>query len=177
MLSDKEMRERMVNGWRGGLHEGTPCGLSSTWGNSRNVRAWLPDIASRYGIESINDAGAGDLHWIKHVDWDVKYRPFDLFPRAEGVTELDITTEVMPEADAILCRMVLNHLDHDRISMALDNFWNSARFLIATHFDTNAPNRNREFTRLDLTEWLGEPVEQVDDGHEEGCYLALWDME
>lgn len=176
MLSDAEMRRRMEKGWRGGMEEKTPCGQSSMRKWTLSIRRWLPEVVKNYSIESINDAGAGDMHWIKRVDWDVDYRPFDLFPRCHSVTEIDISKEVMPPADAILCRMVLNHLCDTRVKMALANFKESAGFLIATHFVGDLRGNNREFTRLDLTKWLGEPLEMVEDGHEKGCRLALWDL-
>lgn len=176
MLSDQEMYERMINGWRGGLAEGTPCGAGSLLANTAIIRAWLPEICKRHKIASVCDAGAGDLHWIQHIDWPVQYSAFDLIPRAEEVEEIDITTEALPECDAILCRMVLNHLGKERTAMALDLFRESATYLIATHFVCDRIKRVREFTRLDLTEWLGEPIEMARDGHEEGCRLAIWEL-
>jgi len=181
MLSDEEMRERMRKGWRGGLGDGTVCGGGSTLGNSRNVVEWLPDVCDRYGIESVCDAGAGDLHWVSRISWNVDYQPFDLFPRRPEVTELDITAENLPDCDAILCRMVLNHLygdegDDTRIVMALERFRMSARYLMATSFHGNNICRDRQFVRLDLREYLGEPLEVIPDGHETGCYMGLWDL-
>ena len=72
MLTDEQMYERMQKGWRGGLHDGTVCGVGSTMGNTGNVRRWLPQIAEDYGIRFIADAGAGDRHWIRMIfDWPV----------------------------------------------------------------------------------------------------------
>jgi len=175
MLSDKEMYARM-KGWQGGKGDGTICGRGSTRHCTANIRAWLPDVVERYSIGSVVDAGAGDLHWVKSVKWDVDYMPFDLIPRKPEVKKADITTELLPECDAILCRMVLNHLDHARVQMALDNFEDVADYLLATHFAGPQVNKNREFTRMDLTQWLGEPLEMCQDGHEPRCYLALWQL-
>lgn len=175
MLSDDEMYKRMARGWRGGKGNGTLCGQGSTHRNTEKVRDWLPKVTATYGIQSVCDAGAGDLHWIKHVDWPVDYQAFDLIPRHSDVVNLDITTERLPECDAILCRMVLNHLGEARTKMALKLFAKSARYLLATHFE-NDVNRTREFTRLDLRKWLGDPLEKHVDGHEDGCYLALWKL-
>ncbi len=174
MLSDKDMRERMVNGWRGGKRDGTICGCASTIGNTRKIAAWLPDVCNRYDILSLNDAGAGDMHWIKHIQWDIDYKPFDLIPRLHSIKKLDITKKKLPKCDAILCRMVLNHLGNDRTALAINLFRKSAKYLIATHFVGN--KRSRGFTSLDLTKWLGEPVEICSDGHEPNCKLALWEL-
>lgn len=176
MLSDEQMYARMKNGWNGGKSEKTLCGQGSLLRNTEKIRAWLPSICEAHGIKSVCDAGAGDLHWIRHVQWSVDYKPFDLIPRKHEVQKLDITREAMPECDAILCRMVLNHLDDARITMAIDLFRQSAKYLIATQFIQGGEKRSRQFTRLDLTKWLGEPLAMSVDGHEDNCRLAIWEL-
>jgi len=170
------MYERMANGWRMGRPE-TVCGNGSTLAHTQNIRKWLPEIIRKYDIARINDAGAGDLYWISQIHWHgvVTYRAFDLISRDPQVTSLDITRETMPACDAVLCRMVLNHLDQTRILMALELFRKSARYLIATQFDgENLPKRSPQFTRCDLRLQLGEPMERCQDGVEPECSLALW---
>lgn len=178
MLSDEAMHERMAKGWRGGLTDGTVCGNGSTMQNTRNAREWLPRICAALDIKTVCDAGAGDLHWIKRVDWQVDYRAFDLIPRLPEITQIDITRDVLPPCDLILCRMVLNHLDEPRICMALENFRESGKYLAATHFaGDELPKRSPQFTRLDLRHApynLGEPLSMVQDGAEDICKLALW---
>lgn len=180
MLSDQEMLERMANGWRMG-RPFTDCGNGSTLANTKNAREWLPKITQRYDISTVNDAGCGDMAWIEHMSWSVEYLPFDLIPRREGVLKIDITREELPRCDAILCRMVLNHLDEARILMALTRFRASASYLIATQFNgENLPKRSPQFTRLDLRSApydLGEPLEFIQDGAEPNCHLALWMFE
>ncbi len=177
MLSDAAMLERMSKGWRAGQPE-TICGNGSLRSKTMKSRAWLPQVVARFGIASVCDAGAGDLHYIKGVDWKVDYRPFDLIPRDAAIEQIDITRKNMPACDAILCRMVLNHLDEPRILMALGQFKKSARYLIATQFNgEKLPQRSPQFTRLDLRHspyMLGEPLDSVQDGAEEICSLAIW---
>ena len=176
MLSSKDMYDRMKNGWQGGKPDGTICGQGSTRKNTSKVSSWLPKICEELTIKSVCDAGAGDMHWIKHVDWVVDYKPFDLIPRSHAVKKLDITKKQLPECDAILCRMVLNHLDDQRVGMAINLFRKSAWFLIATHFIDGGVQRTSQFTRLDLTELLGEPLAMSVDGHEDNCRLAIWEL-
>jgi hypothetical protein len=110
-------------------------------------------------------------------DWEIKYRAFDLIQWQPEITQLDITRDRLPECDAILSRMVLNHLDDERILMALALFRQAARYLIATQFHCGGPRRSVQFTRLDLIQPpfnLGKPLEEVADGVEENCRLALW---
>lgn len=178
MLSDEAMHERMVNGWRMGKPF-TDCGNGSTLENTAKIRKWLPDIFAKYGFATINDAGAGDLAWWPYVNWRTQFvcRSFDLIPRRPEVEQIDITAQQMPRADAILCRMVLNHLDAERVSMALALFTVSSDYLIATQFNGETlPQRSPQFMRLDLREWLGEPLESVQDGAEHCCSLALWKL-
>lgn len=175
MLSDKDMHERMAKGWRMGKHDGTVCGSGSTRANTANIRTWLPLVCEKYGIATVCDAGAGDLHWIKLVQWPVKYRAFDLIPRHESVQQWDITVKALPECDAILCRTVLNHLCHERTQMAIEQFKLSARYLIATQYNAeDVVTDTCKIVRHDLRALLGEPLESVQDSHDQGCRLALW---
>jgi hypothetical protein len=177
MLSDEAMIERMRNGWRMGAPE-TICGNGSLRMHSEGSRAWLPQICERFQIKTVCDAGAGDQWFVKGVKWGVEYRGFDLIPRNDNVTQLDITREVLPACDAILCRMVLNHLDMPRTVMALERFRASGRYLIATQFNgEDLPQRSPQFMRLDLRRepyGLGNPLAWVQDGSEQVCSLALW---
>ena len=175
--TDEQLRRMMEKGWRGGLSEGTPCGQSSMLRYTDNIRQWLPAVCQRHDIKRVCDAGAGDLHWMKLVRWgSVDYLPFDVHIRHPDVQPIDITRELLPECDAVLCRMVLNHFDEGRVLQALRNFQEVSTYLIATHFVGDNKNKNREFQRLDLCKWLGEPLEMVDDGHESNCRLALWEL-
>lgn len=172
LLTDAEMRDRMRNGWRAGLPE-TVCGNGSTLESTENVRAWLPLVVERYGIVTVIDAGAGDMAWIRRVQWGVIYQPYDLIPRHHEVQQIDITTQVLPQADAILCRHVLNHLA-ERIEQTVQNLLNSgSRYLIATQYDAGE-TLTKQFQRLDLRPWLGDPLESIRDTADEFQTLAIW---
>jgi hypothetical protein len=140
--------------------------------STERVRAWLPLIAEKYGIVSLNDAGAGDLNWIQHVEWknDLFYRSYDIFPRNPQVVKFDIIKETLPRADSILCRMVLNHLGQDGADVAIQRFRESgATYLIANRYDRD----DREFHRVEIG-W--DPLEETRDGPEEGCYIGIWKL-
>lgn len=175
MLSDAEMYERMQKGWRGGLSDGTVCGNSSTMANTEAVRHWLPKMAAKYEIETVCDAGAGDLHWIRDVPWNVDYVAFDLIPRNSQVIKFDITREVLPACDLILCRAVLNHLDIERIRLAVELFRMSSHYLVATQF-SGVKKDATAFCRLDLRPLLGTPLESIADTCGEHSELALWKL-
>ena len=180
--SDEELRKRMQQAWKHGREGGTVCGRGACLGNTAAVRAWLPLVCQQYGIRSVCDAGAGDLHWIQHVQWPddpehaVQCAAFDLIPRHPAVTAFDITRDPLPPCDLILCRMVLIHFDPPRIDRALALFRQSGRYLAATQYDNPGKfGQGSPFNKFDLRVRLGEPLKAVIDGDED-CKLALWDL-
>ena len=175
MLKFEDMHTRMQRGWSSGKSDGTPCGRGSMLSQTEAIRAWLPELVKHYGIRSVADAGAGDLHWIKHVTWPegVEYRPYDLIVRHPSVTEIDICQTALPACDLILCRAVLNHLWPGQVSAALRLFCQSSRYLLASQFDEGETGM-RDFNRYDLrTFGLNEPIERIKDSDWE---LALWKL-
>jgi hypothetical protein len=172
MLTDEQMLDRMKNGWRMG-RPFTVCGNGSTLQATANARQWLPKMVAKYGIKSVVDAGAGDMAWIERVEWDVAYTPVDLIPRRPEVAKWDITTELLPLADAILCRHVLNHLA-ERLPQTVALFKRSgAQYLIATQYDSGK-SITTQFQRCDLRPWFGDPLESIQDSHDGLCTLAIW---
>jgi hypothetical protein len=166
------MKERMARGWRSGLPE-TLCGAGATLASTERIRAWLPCVVERYAIASVCDAGAGDMGWIRRVEWKVAYRPFDLVPRHPDVTEIDITSAALPACDLILCRAVLNHLSPAQVADALERFRTAARYLLATQFSAGGA-RYSDWEPYDLrTFGLGEPIDGCPDNP--GA-LALWSL-
>lgn len=163
----------MADGWGGG-RPFTECGNGSKPESTANIRRVLPEWTARYAIRTVADAGAGDLQWRAGLAWDVIYRPYDLFPRHPDVVRWDVASGLLPFADLILCRMVLNHLDERTATRALELFAIAGQYLAATTFAGGGPQRSDTFRRYDLTRWMGEPIESVQDGAEENCRLALW---
>lgn len=119
-------------GWVGGMPE-TPCGSGSTMKETRQQREWLPAMIDKYGIRTVADIGAGDLNWIKTLDWDVEYTPYDLVPRQPEVQPFDLIKQVPPQVDLILCLWVLNHLPFEHCRAAIKNLKSSgAKYLMMT---------------------------------------------
>jgi len=154
-MSDSDLLQKVTKGWKCAE---TPCGTGSTIAQTTFIRASLPWIADEYGIQSVADAGAGDLHWIGLVDWDVEYRPYDLYPRHADVTRLDITKEVLPKSDLILCRHVLNHLSIQYSELAIALFRKSgSKYLLMTNCD----NQLNYWQQYGLS--VGEPILTLND--------------
>ena len=166
-------RERFARGWSSGGRE-TRCGEGSTLASTAHIRPLLRPLFDKYGIKSISDAGAGDLNWILHVDLTgIRYQGYDLVPRHMAVLPADITDGLLPVADLILCRAVLNHLSPGKVQRAIDLFRPAATYLLATQY--SLPRKPwADFTPYDLREYgLGEPLESMRDHPGE---LALWKL-
>lgn len=129
-LTDAQLMAKVQRGWQ---CDETPCGTGSTMDSTGLVREHLPKIVAQYGIKTVSDAGAGDLHWMPSVDWDVEYQGYDLFPRHADVKQFDMCKEVLPQSDLIICRHVLNHLSIQKSEQALANFKASgSKYLLMT---------------------------------------------
>lgn len=166
-----EARKKMLEKFRTVKWQGHPCGRGSLFKNTAVIRALLQLIVEQYNIKSISDAGAGDLSWIEHVEWphQVVYVAYDLVPRHETVYEFDITSEILPATDLILCRYVLNHLPPDLELIALENFKSSgSKYLLTTYA---VPDN-------DYISILGKQLERVFEKNKNGrdWYYALWKL-
>lgn len=173
-------RELSEAGWVGGLSDGTPCGRGSMIANTREVRDLLPVLADDYGVRTVSDAGAGDLHWIRHVHWDVEYQGYDLVPRHPDVRELDITKDLLPISDLILCRFVLGHLPPVFALAAVNLFRKSAStYLLASNPESVDYSKDLygTFNKWDIRKEpfsLGDPLETFPDTGEHN--LCLWKL-
>lgn len=112
------------------------------------------------------------MHWMSQVDWDADYQPFDLHPRRKEVTKLDISKELLPTCDLILCRHVLIHLDPERIHKAISLFRQSGKYLLASQYDDAGPfDSSEQFNKVNMVPLLGEPLERHPDAK---AHIALW---
>ena len=156
-------------------------GPGSSDKNKTFFKEQFPRIAEEYGIKSVNDAGCG-LGWIKGVCEGIEYNGFDILPR-ENYVILDITSEVMPKADLIICRDVLFHLTNKLVTKAISNFKESgSRYLLATScYNADNKKRSNEFNGtviqsvLDLTEMLGQPLNKIEE-HGLDRFMGLWKL-
>ena len=136
-MTEKALSEKMQRGW---VSKETPCGSGSEKGRTKHIIKCLREVVKNYNIQSISDAGAGDLYWFPK-DLNVDYKGYDLFPRHEEVIEFDMTKEVLPKTDLILCRFVLNHLSVRMVKDSLENFKKSgSTYLLITNW-----NRPRKY--------------------------------
>ena len=145
-LQQRFQRIHDTNLWGAGA---SVSGLGSEWDATATLRAELPALLQRLGATSLLDAPCGDAGWILRADLGARIVGVDFVPKlieelreraARGDIEgdyhlADITQDVLPRCDAVLCRDCLVHLSFANIERAVQNFRSSgAAWLITTTF-------------------------------------------
>ena len=131
----------------------TVSGVGSDLEQTAAVRRELPAMLVRHHIKSLVDAPCGDLFWLSQVaglELD-SYVGVDIVPelvdRLSSATpipnaefrRLDVISDPLPKADAILCRDLLVHLNYQQIYKCLRNFRASgSTYLLVTTFPQQA---------------------------------------
>ena len=145
----KKMKELIRKGslkkWKKNKQAGVPCGNGSTIENTKGVSEFIEKVIVDYKIKSISDAGCGDYSWMSLIDrHGAYYVGYDI--NDEMIKELDyenisfevfdVTSEVLPKTDLIICRDCLFHLTTDDGVQAIKNFRESgSKYLLSTTFD------------------------------------------
>jgi SAM-dependent methyltransferase len=175
-------------------------GPGSTRARAADFTGDLIDLLKRLDTRVLLDAACGDFHWARPVADAVEhYIGLDVVPdlidhhlrenAAAGRTFVcgDLTVDVLPKADVIVCRDCLVHLSFDDMGRAVRNFQRSgSRFLLTTTFLGRGPNEDIEtgwWRPLDMEappfRWP-PPLAAVDERctHTGGIYrnkrLGLW---
>jgi len=100
------------------------------------------------------DVPCGDFTWMEHVDLSgIEYTGGDIVPsiveenrrlharESRRFVELDLTRDVLPDADVLLCRDSLVHLSYANIRAVLANVARSRfRFVLMTSFPGRRDN-------------------------------------
>ncbi|MBF0168419.1 MAG: methyltransferase domain-containing protein [Alphaproteobacteria bacterium] len=146
-----KFREAITAIWRAnaGVSIETRSGLESTLLATRQLRPALAGMLERLGIRTLVDAGCGNVGWMSDVVAQLGlYIGIDIVEEQMAANQRvhmsqcnmlfkvgDITRDLLPRADMILCRDVLPLLRDSDITRALALFRKSgARYLAATHF-------------------------------------------
>ena len=104
-------------------------------------------VCREFSITSISDIPCGDLNWIKTFLADspsITYKGYDivkpLLERNQQVYPeiacdfLDITRQVPPRTDLVLCKDLIIHLNDDDIRLTLTNIKNSgSKYLLVSN--------------------------------------------
>lgn len=128
-------------------------GSGSNLVQTKILQKELPLLCKKYNIECLIDAPCGDLNWMLYIIDEFKeYYGFDIVSKAIKLCRkkvelknncifaiLDITKNILPKKDCILCRDCFVHYDFDNIKNILKLFKKSgSKYLLTTTF----PNHN-----------------------------------
>ena len=119
-------------------------GPGSTHSATAELLPLLKDLLDRRGVTTVIDAPCGDFNWIKPIAERVDYAGVDVVPevieiaRSRGSFRFwvsDISSEVLPQCDMILCRDCLVHMPSEMAIETLRNFVQSGgQYLLTTTF-------------------------------------------
>ncbi len=126
--------------WKGGSGEGSAIEATEPY------RRVLEAVVSGSDVTSIVDAGCGDWQFSRLVDWAAKrYVGVDIVPEvvaenraaflAENVEFVtgDIRTDVLPAADLLVCKDVLQHWDVASIDAFVERNLDRYRYTLITN--------------------------------------------
>jgi len=186
-----------INKWKGGGEE-TVSGKGSTLAYTAPLRPALERLFHKLGVRTLLDAPCGDFNWMNHVDLhgiryigldivdDVIAKNSSLYGRSDReFRTADITADLLPRADLMLCRDCAFHLPFSFIWRLLENFARSGTpYLLMTNHtnggNTDLPKpggyQSRNF--LGAPFFLPRPPPEhwlIDDPEGRGNrYLCLW---
>ncbi len=123
---------------------------------TRIVSRELPTLLRILGVKCLLDVPCGDLHWMSKIDLgDVDYIGGDIVPAIiernrelfgsprRRFEQVDLITQPLPRADAVLVRDCLVHLSFRDALGAIANVYSSgATWLITTTFLDRESNRD-----------------------------------
>lgn len=171
-------------------------GTGSTLKQTVVIRKEIPKIIADFKIQSMLDAACGDFNWMRHMPLKCRYYGVDVVPNIIKQNQIsfssaektfmvaDISTDLLPKVDLILCRDNLVHLSYDDIKTVLLNFKKSgSKYLLTTTFSSRY-NRNINTgdwrpINLQLPPFIfPDPIRLIDEKCTEGAYsdkcLGLW---
>lgn len=129
-------------------------GSGSTLEYTKNLRLELPIVFNKFSIKNIFDAPCGDFNWMCHLlqTVEINYiggdivKPLIINLKKKYSTNcitfihFDLTKEVPPKVDLMICRDCLFHLSYEDTRAVLENFIKSdSNFLLTT---THKNSRN-----------------------------------
>jgi len=144
-----------TGGWQKGRSEsfsGTGSSLEAT----KVLRPRLADMFGSLGIRTLVDAPCGDMNWMRHLDYPFeRFIGIDIAPTLISLLKsqafppqyyflvANVVRDVLPKADAILCRDCLVHLSFEHI-FKVRQLWKEAgfRYCFVTTFVNRTTNEN-----------------------------------
>jgi hypothetical protein len=129
-------------------------GEGSTMDQTATLRAELPGLLRKLGVQHLLDLPCGDFNWMQHVDLaGIHYTGGDIVESLvlrnnaqfgndlRQFLHLNLLTDPLPTADLLFCRDCLVHLSFADVQAALDNIRRSGiTYLATTHFHEEPEN-------------------------------------
>jgi hypothetical protein len=129
-------------------------GVGSTLDSTRVLRTELPLALRQLEARVLLDVPCGDFTWMEHVDLSgIEYIGGDIVPsiveknqrlhagESRRFVGLDLTRDILPDADVLLCRDCLVHLSYANIRAVLANIARSSiRYVLMTSFPGRSDN-------------------------------------
>ena len=157
-LSLKNNKDRFTEIYKSNYwdNDESVSGPGSTIKNTEKLRSELPSLLKKFNISTILDAPCGDFNWMKlflRNNKLIKYTGGDIVVEiikknnqlyknnAVTFVKLDITNDILPECDLMICRDCLIHFSYNDINKFLINFNKSKiKYLLTTNFHFNKKN-------------------------------------
>jgi SAM-dependent methyltransferase len=154
-LNDRSLKDVFTDYYRKNYwgQTASASGRGSSLEETGVIREKLPRLLEKYGCASLLDVPCGDFHWMSQVDLGgVRYVGADIVDElirlnaerfggaGRSFVRADLTSESLPDADAILCRDCLIHLSLPQIRRALENICGSSAKILMTTTFIGGPN-------------------------------------
>lgn len=159
-------------------------GPGSTITYTENLRNRLPELVTKYNVESILDIPCGDFNWMNKVNLpsNVNYTGGDIVadlidhnkqnysaPNIQFQV-MDLLTSKLPTVDLVICRDCLFHFPIEDNIVALNNIKASkSRYLLLTGFPMVTENMTTELGKYFPYNYalppfnFTDPLDAVDD--------------
>lgn len=157
----------LINYWNS---DESISGHGSTITLTTNLRLELPKLFKQFNIKSVFDGPCGDFNWMKLVvnETEIDYTGADIvLPLIEEnqrkygnestrFKKLDLTNDILPDADLMICRDCLFHFSYEDARRLLVNFSRAnIPYLLTTtyHNEDSFTNKNIDsghFRMIDL---------------------------
>lgn len=128
-------------------------GSGSTLNSTKKLRSELPTLLKKFQISTVLDAPCGDFNWMnvflknnelkKYIGGDIvkeiiKANNELYIDESKTFIEIDLTKDILPECDLMICRDCLIHFSYEDIYNFLKNFNRSSiKYLLTTNYHPN----------------------------------------
>jgi hypothetical protein len=192
-----------TNGWKG---DASLSGAGSDLSQTATIRLKIPELLEKYHCKTMIDAPCGDFYWMRMVNLPVEtYIGIDMVePLIEqnqyrfasqkySFMQRDMTTQILPQADLILCRDCFVHFSYADIAKTIKLLkMSGSTYLLTTcfsnkgHYRHNIPIQIGDWRTIDLRLDpfnFPEPLEIIIENCTEGDNfwidksLFLWKLE